>query len=358
MAVLRDAEWVVVLGLMASVLLVTSALTNARSAVEMVLGAMAWPFAGLRGMPWLGRTLRALGGGSDSIAVIRTVVLSLLGVVVFGLLFASGDAIVGHWVSSVVPNVRGSVVFRLFLMVAVAGVVLAAAYLALNPPDLAQPVVRRPALHRFEWLAPVLLVDAVFVLFLAAQAAAFFGGHDYVQRAHRTDLRRLRPPGVRPADHRHRADAAGGVGRLPQGRGRCGRPGMAARLPRGPVRADAGRGGLRTAPDGPLPGRLRLHPAAAAGRPLRGVARTRRGRSARRRHRPARALAAQDGPAVRDGAAAGAGDRQPGRLDRAAQSRPLRGDRQGGLRVPAWAQPRCRAGAGGPSCRAGNVCPG
>ena len=183
MAVLRDAEWVVVLGLMASVLLVTSALTSARSAVEMLLGAIAWPFAGLRGMPWLGRTLRALGGGNDSIAVIRTAVLSLLGVAVFGLLFASGDAIVGHWVSSVLPDVRGSVVLRLFLVVAVAGVVLAASYLAINPPDLAQPVVRRPAQHRFEWLAPVLLVDAVFVLFLAAQAAAFFGGHDYVQRA-------------------------------------------------------------------------------------------------------------------------------------------------------------------------------
>jgi hypothetical protein len=43
--------------------------------------------------------------------------------------------------------------------------------------------VHRPAQHRFEWLAPVLLVDAVFVLFLAAQAAAFFGGHDYIRDA-------------------------------------------------------------------------------------------------------------------------------------------------------------------------------
>ena len=71
---------------------------------------------------------------------------------------------------------------RLFLTVAVGGTVLAAAYLALNPPTVERPGVRRPAQHRFEWLAPVLLVDAVFVLFLAAQAAAFFGGHDYIQR--------------------------------------------------------------------------------------------------------------------------------------------------------------------------------
>ena len=71
---------------------------------------------------------------------------------------------------------------RLFVTVAVGGTVLAAAYLALNPPSVERPGVRRPAQHRFEWLAPVLLVDAVFVLFLAAQAAAFFGGHDYIQR--------------------------------------------------------------------------------------------------------------------------------------------------------------------------------
>jgi len=60
--------------------------------------------------------------------------------------------------------------------------VLAAAYLALNPPTVETGGVKRPAQHRFEWLAPVLLVDAVFVLFLAAQAAAFFGGHDYIRK--------------------------------------------------------------------------------------------------------------------------------------------------------------------------------
>lgn len=60
---------------------------------------------------------------------------------------------------------------------------LAAVYLAINPPSVERPVVRRPVQHRYEWLAPVLLVDAVFVLFMVAQAAAFFGGHDYIRRA-------------------------------------------------------------------------------------------------------------------------------------------------------------------------------
>jgi hypothetical protein len=125
----------------------------------------------------------ALGGGGNSAAVVRTAVLSALAVLVFGVLFATGDAIVGHWLSLVLPDLGEGVLLRVFVAVAVAGTVLAAAYLALNPPTVETSGVRRPAQHRFEWLAPVLLVDAVFVLFLAAQAAAFFGGDDYVRAA-------------------------------------------------------------------------------------------------------------------------------------------------------------------------------
>ena len=137
----------------------------------------------MRGLPWLGRTLRTFGGGSNSLAVIRTAVISVLALLVFGVLFASGDAIFGHWVSAVLPDVQGALLLRIFVMLAVAGTVLAAAYLSLNPPSVNVPTVHRPAQHRFEWLAPVLLVDAVFVVFLAAQAAAFFGGHRYIQQA-------------------------------------------------------------------------------------------------------------------------------------------------------------------------------
>ena len=183
MVTVRDAEWIVVLGLLASALLTAAALTDARSVLAMVLGAISWPLAGLRGLPWLGRTFRTLGGGNNSAAVIRTVLLSGLAALVFGVLFATGDAIVGHWLGLLLPDLEGEVVLRAFVTVAVTGVVLAAAYLALNPPDLDRSDVRRPAQHRFEWLAPVLLVDAVFALFLAAQAAAFIGGHDYVREA-------------------------------------------------------------------------------------------------------------------------------------------------------------------------------
>ncbi len=178
----RDAEWIAVLGVLVAALLTSSALTAGTTVWGMFVGALAWPFSGLRGLPWLGRTLRAFGGGANAAAVTRTVILSALGVLVFGLLFATGDAIVGEWVGAVVPDVEDTLALRIFLTLAVGGTVLAAAYLALNPPTVERPGVRRATQHRFEWLAPVLLVDAVFVLFLAAQAAAYFGGHDYVQR--------------------------------------------------------------------------------------------------------------------------------------------------------------------------------
>jgi two-component system sensor histidine kinase BaeS len=106
-------------------------------------------------------------------------------VLVFGLLFVSADAIVESWVDAVLPDISvDSVVLRVFITVAVAGPTLAAAYLALNPPRTeAYGVLPRKAVtHRFEWLVPVLLVDAVFAVFVAAQLSVFFGGHGYVQR--------------------------------------------------------------------------------------------------------------------------------------------------------------------------------
>ena len=86
----------------------------------MLFGTIAWPAAGLRGMPWLGRTVRTVGG-DNSVAVVRTAILSVLALLVFGVLFATGDAIVGHWLSLVLPDVEEGVLLRIFITVAVTG---------------------------------------------------------------------------------------------------------------------------------------------------------------------------------------------------------------------------------------------
>ncbi|HSP60530.1 MAG TPA: DUF4153 domain-containing protein, partial [Ornithinimicrobium sp.] len=179
----RDAEWIVVLCLLAGGAVCVAGLVDGRTLPAFVLAGLAWPLAGLRGLPWLGRSLSAVSGLGDRAAALRTVVWSVLGVVVFGLLFASADAVFAEWAGAVVPDLRlDTFVLRAFLTVAVGGMVLAAAYLALNPPAV-EPgsAPARPVARRYEWLAPVLLVDGVFLVFLAAQATVIFGGHDYLR---------------------------------------------------------------------------------------------------------------------------------------------------------------------------------
>ncbi len=182
--VVRDAEWIAVLSLLTGGALCMAGLTRGRTLPGFVAAGIAWPLAGLRGLPWLGRSLQKVSGLRASAAALRTIIWSGLAVLVFGLLFASADAIFAEWAGTIVPDLKlDSFVLRAFLTVAVGGVVLAATYLGLNPPNVepdTAPV--RPVARRYEWLAPVLLVDAVFLVFIAAQATASFGGHEYLER--------------------------------------------------------------------------------------------------------------------------------------------------------------------------------
>ena len=182
--VLRAAEWLAVLSLLVVALLVTTALTDARRLTAVVAGALAWPLSGLRGLPLLSRTASALSRHRMLWPVLRTAAVSLVALVVFGGLFASGDAIFGSWVSPLVPDLAwDSIILRVFVLVLVGGVVLAGAYLSLNPPrveSLAPPEPR--PVRAWEWLVPVGLVVAVFAVFVVAQASAMWGGHDYVRR--------------------------------------------------------------------------------------------------------------------------------------------------------------------------------
>ena len=182
--VVRDAEWVAFVCLMTGAALCMTALAHGRTLPAFVAAGVAWPLAALRGLPWLGRSLQTVGGLRASAAAVRTVVWSVLGVLIFGLLFASADAIFKEWAGTIVPDLElDSFVLRAFITVGVGGVVLAATYLGLNPPNVEpQTGPVRPVARRYEWLAPVLLVDAVFLVFIAAQATASFGGHEYLER--------------------------------------------------------------------------------------------------------------------------------------------------------------------------------
>ena len=192
--VLLDNDAIVVLCTVASGAVFLIGVTGASTLPGFLVTGLAWPLSALRGLPWLGRSLR-VGGSERSSAVARTVAWSAVGLVVFGALFASADALFAEWVDVLVPNLSlGNVVLRGFVAAVVFGLTLTAAYLALSPPNVEPALSDPPPLrNRFEWLVPVLLVDAVFVVFLAAQAAVVFGGHDYLERT----------TGITYADHVH-----------------------------------------------------------------------------------------------------------------------------------------------------------
>lgn len=157
--------------------------TGARTFRGMLLAGIAWPASGLRGLPWLGRSLGGVGFRGRVPAVVRTVALSVVAVGVFALLFSAADAVFATWVGRLVPTWElDEVVARGFVAVGVFGLTLTAAYLARNPAqvDPDDRTVRR-AQHRWEWLVPVLLVDAVFAFFIVTQAAVVLGGHDYLR---------------------------------------------------------------------------------------------------------------------------------------------------------------------------------
>jgi two-component system sensor histidine kinase BaeS len=184
--ILRDAGWIVGLCVLAAFGLGSIALAGGRTTVGMLVSTAAVPLAGLRGLPWLGRGVASAGGAtSASLApAVRTGVMSLALLVVFGTLFASADAVFAEWVEALVPDLSlADLPVRVIVFAFVAGLALAGAYVAAVPPpvDRLAPGAGRPV-RRFEWAVPVALVNALFALFLLAQATALFGGHDHLQR--------------------------------------------------------------------------------------------------------------------------------------------------------------------------------
>lgn len=178
-----DNEGLAMLGTLAASGVFLAGLTEARTFIGILLSGLAWPLSSLRGLPWFGRALGVVGRAGKVPGVARTVALSLLGLVVFGALFAAADVTFARWVGAVLPDLSaGDWVVRLFVGGFVFAVTLAAVHLAVNPPrvDVFERVPARAG-TRWEWLVPVLVVDAVFLLFLASQVRVVTAGHRWIR---------------------------------------------------------------------------------------------------------------------------------------------------------------------------------
>jgi hypothetical protein len=180
----RDAEWITVLCLLAALALAAVSSTKAASVLALLGTAAAVPLAAVRGLPWLGRTLKPSSGVQAWLPAARTTALSAVLLLVFGALFASADALFASWVNALTPDITwNDLPGRAVLATFIAAGTLAAAFVALAPPAVDRLRLPRGTRgNEFEWLAPVLVVDMVFLAFLVAQATAMFGGHDYLRR--------------------------------------------------------------------------------------------------------------------------------------------------------------------------------
>jgi hypothetical protein len=183
--VVRDADWIVVLCVLAGGTVAAAALAEGRSLTGLVASCLAVPLAGLRGLPWLGRSLDALRVRGGWLPAVRTLLLSVGLVTVFGLLFASADALFATWTGALLPDVSlDDTLLRGFVAAAVGGLTLAGVYVAANPPPVGRldRAPGRPVARPFEWLVPVGLVTALFAVFVAGQLTVLFGGHAYLRR--------------------------------------------------------------------------------------------------------------------------------------------------------------------------------
>ena len=180
----RDAEWITLLCLLAALALTAVNSTKAASVLALLGTAAAVPLAAVRGLPWLGRTLKPHSSVQAWLPAARTAVVSAVLLLIFGALFASADALFASWVDALTPDITwNDLPARAVLATFIAAGTLAAAFVALAPPAVDR--LRLPlgtSRNEFEWLAPVMVVDAVFLAFLVAQATAMFGGHEYLQQ--------------------------------------------------------------------------------------------------------------------------------------------------------------------------------
>jgi hypothetical protein len=179
MLLVRDADWLVALDLLAVAALGTWVLAGARTWTALVTAGLTIWARLAPALPYVLRPL-ARGAGARRRPVLRGVLVAAALIVVFGGLFASADAAFAALAGRLVPSLD-LLPFRVFVGVfaaALVGAGLLTRLRPLPPPALPEPVDR----PRAEWAVPVLALDALFAAFVVVQLTVLFGGHAHVLR--------------------------------------------------------------------------------------------------------------------------------------------------------------------------------
>jgi hypothetical protein len=183
----RAAGWLFLLCAPLALVCASVAMAGGRTGRTLLVTAFSTPFAGFRAIPWFSRGASRQFGrstGSQALRLTAALAVTLALVLVFGSLFAAADPAFKALVDRLVPDIRPAGLFGAgwrFMIFAWGG--LGAVYLASRPPafDAVTPGERKPV-RRVEWLLPVVVLDGLFLTFVAVQFGAWFGRDDYVRR--------------------------------------------------------------------------------------------------------------------------------------------------------------------------------
>ncbi|MFI6596053.1 DUF4153 domain-containing protein [Nonomuraea sp. NPDC050536] len=185
MAAVRDADWLVAVLLLAGAGLGALAVSGAGAgwlgvirggvSVLLALGPVAW---------FVGGPLRRLVARRRILPTLAALAITAVLLLVFGLLFASADAVFAAYVQrlTATPVWMESAPIRVFVFVVFAVLLAAVVLVALRPVN--EPVGPGVKLRvaRSVWLVPLTAVNLLFAAFVAVQVTALFGGDAWVRR--------------------------------------------------------------------------------------------------------------------------------------------------------------------------------
>ncbi|GGX31052.1 DUF4153 domain-containing protein [Streptomyces chryseus] len=184
---LRDAGWPTFLAVSSALALGSLALHGNRTWAGILVGSLGI-FGSLGSGPawaWRGLRERAEVSRGRWAPMVRTTLVAVVLLIVFGALFASADAAFADLLGGLTPDVSvADGPWRTFLFALGLLGALAAARTAAAPMRWDRLEIRPGrARGRSEWALPLVVLNLLFAAFIAVQLAVLFGGYDKVLSA-------------------------------------------------------------------------------------------------------------------------------------------------------------------------------
>ncbi|WP_434597512.1 DUF4153 domain-containing protein [Streptomyces sp. A5-4] len=181
---LRDAGWPTLLAVMSALALGSLALHGNRTWPGVLIGCLGIFGSVGSGTAWAWRGVRERAEVSRGrwAPVVRTTLVAVVLLVVFGALFAGADAAFANLLGGLIPDVSvADGPWRVFLFALGLVGALAAARTAAAPMRWDRIEVRPArARGRTEWALPLIVLNLLFAAFIAVQLAVLFGGYEKV----------------------------------------------------------------------------------------------------------------------------------------------------------------------------------